>query len=60
MFPKNHPVGAARDLQLNAIYIAGVGASIFEHNCAVYGLTARETEILVLISQGMQYKFIVG
>ncbi|WP_245235112.1 response regulator transcription factor [Pedobacter borealis] len=48
----------ARDLQLNAIYIAGVGASIFEHNCAVYSLTARETEISLLISQGMQYKFI--
>lgn len=48
----------ARDRQLNAIYISGIGASIFEHNCAVYSLTARETEISLLISQGMQYKYI--
>ena len=47
-----------RNQQLAAIYVSGVGASIFEHNCAVYGLTARETEISLLISQGMQYKYI--
>lgn len=48
----------ARNLKLHAVYIAGVGASIFEQNCAVYGLTAREAEISLLISQGMQYKYI--
>jgi len=47
-----------RDGQLSAIYVVGVGASIFEHNCALYGLTARETEISLLISKGMQYKYI--
>ena len=51
-------MGRIRDGQLSAIYVAGVGASIFEHNCALYGLTAKETEISLFISKGMQCKCI--
>lgn len=47
-----------RDEQLEAKYTIGSGASVFECNCAFYGLTKREVEIVVMISQGKQYKYI--
>lgn len=47
-----------RDEQLEAKYTVGSGASVFECNCAFYGLTKREVEIAVRISQGKQYKYI--
>lgn len=47
-----------RDEQLEAKYTAGSSASVFECNCAFYGLTKREVEIAVRISQGKQYKYI--
>lgn len=47
-----------RDEQLEAKYTVGSGASVFECNCAFYGLTKREVEITLLISQGKQYKYI--
>ncbi|WP_316794195.1 response regulator transcription factor [Pedobacter frigoris] len=47
-----------RDEQLEAKYTIGSGASVFEYNCVFYGLTKREVEIVVMISQGKQYKYI--
>lgn len=47
-----------RDEQLEAKYTVGSGASVFECNCVFYGLTKREVEITLLISQGKQYKYI--
>lgn len=47
-----------RDEQLEAKYTVGSGASVFEYNCVFYGLTKREVEITLLISQGKQYKYI--
>lgn len=47
-----------RDEQLEAKYTLGSGASVFECNCVFYGLTKREAEIAVRISQGKQYKYI--
>lgn len=47
-----------RDEQLEAKYTVGSGASVFECNCVIYGLTKREVEITLLISQGKQYKYI--
>jgi len=47
-----------RDEQLEAKYTLGSGASVFECNCVFYGLTKREVEITLLISQGKQYKYI--
>lgn len=47
-----------RDEQLEAKYTVGSGASVFEHNCVFYGLTKREVEIALRISQGKQYKYI--
>lgn len=47
-----------RDEQLEAKYTIGSGASVFEYNCVFYGLIKREVEIVVMISQGKQYKYI--
>lgn len=40
------------------VFTASNVESIFENNCVLYGLTKREVEIVLLNSQGKQYKYI--